>query len=89
MLNIPDEAVTLSKLVIQKGPLPDKAETDAPHIAIAAANAMDYLLTWNMRHIANATMERAIHFICRKSGFESPFIRTPEELLGEVQYVEG
>jgi len=89
VLEISDEAVKLSKTLIQNGPLPKKAETDALHIAIAAANAMDYLLTLNMKHIANASMQRAIHGICRKAGFDPPVICTPDELLGEEYYVEG
>ena len=88
VLEIPDGATQLSKRLIDKGPLPAKAETDALHIAVAAANAMDYLVTWNMRHIANASMERAIHQKCRDAGFEPPVICTPEELLGEEYYVE-
>jgi hypothetical protein len=89
VLDIPDGATQLAKRLIEGGPLPSKAETDALHIAIAAANAMDYLVTWNMTHIANAAMERAIYQKCREAGFDPPVICTPEELLGENYYVEG
>jgi hypothetical protein len=89
ILEIPDEVSSLSKKLVRNGPLPQKAETDALHISIAAANAMDYLLTWNCRHIANAAMQRSIHNLCREAGFEPPVICTPEELLGEEHYVEG
>lgn len=89
VLAISDEAVLLSKRLIHNGPLPQKAETDALHIAIAAANAMDYLVTWNLRHIANPAMERPIHRICREAGFDPPVICTPEELLAEEYNVEG
>ncbi|MGH9948143.1 MAG: type II toxin-antitoxin system VapC family toxin [Pyrinomonadaceae bacterium] len=89
ILEISVEAVLLSKKLIHDGPLPQKAETDALHISIAASNAMDYLLTWNLRHIANPAMERDIHRLCRDAGFDPPVICTPEELLGEEYYVEG
>lgn len=89
ILEIPDGATQLAKRLIHDGPLPTKAETDALHISIAAANAMDYLVTWNMKHIANAAMERAIQRKCRDAGFDPPVICTPEELLGENYYVEG
>jgi hypothetical protein len=79
----------LSKGLIGNGPLPAKAETDAFHIAIAAANGMDYLVIWNMKHIANAFMERAIYQNCRDSGFDPPLICTPEELPGGEYNVEG
>ena len=89
ILEIPDAATQLSKRLIREGPLPTKAETDALHIAIAAADAMDYLATWNMRHIANASMERAIQQRCREAGFDPPVICTPEQLLGDEDHVEG
>ncbi len=89
VLEIPDGATQLAKWLIKDGPLPAKAETDALHISIAAANAMDYLVTWNMKHIANAAMKREIDQKCREAGFEPPVICTPEELLGEDHYVEG
>jgi hypothetical protein len=61
--------------------LPDKAQIDALHIAIATVNAMDYLLTWNCRHIANAALRHEIEDICRSSGYETPVICTPLELI--------
>ena len=81
MLEVFPEVYSLAKKLISNGPLPQKAETDALHIAVAAANSIEYLLTWNCKHIANASMERAIGRICRESGFEPPVICTPEELL--------
>lgn len=57
------------------------AVEDALHIAIAAAHGIDYLLTWNCRHIANATMRSRIDSVCRSRGYEPPVICTPEELI--------
>ncbi len=54
---------------------------DALHIAIAAVNGMDYLLTWNCTHIANAATRHKIEAICRKSGYEPVVLCTPEELM--------
>ena len=53
---------------------------DAFHIGIAAAHQIEYLLTWNCKHIANATMRGTIEAICRSSGLTPPIICTPEEL---------
>ncbi len=75
-------AVTLARSLTTKGPLPKKAGADALHIAIAATNGVDYLLTWNCKHIANAQMYTAVAAKCRAAGFEPPVICTPEELLG-------
>ena len=89
MLEIPQTVDFLAEQLITDGPLPRKAETDAAHIAIAATNGIDYLLTWNLRHIANAEMQESIRWVCQNAGFRLPVICTPEELLGEEYYVEG
>lgn len=61
-------------------PLPAKAEADARHIAIAAINEMEVLLTWNLKHIANETFRDQIDNICRNNGLKPPRICTLEEL---------
>jgi len=76
------EAFDLARALIEKGPIPEKAEIDALHIAVAANHGMDYLLTWNCKHIANAEMQTGIGKLCRAAGFEPPVICTPEELSG-------
>jgi hypothetical protein len=55
--HIPD-VYLLAKRLIDGGPLPRKAETDALHISAAAVSGMDFLLTWNCKHIANAEMQK-------------------------------
>ena len=62
-------------------PLPPKAANDALHIAVAAVNGIEYLVTWNCTHIANATLRPQIEVICRRAGYEPPVICTPRELL--------
>lgn len=54
---------------------------DALHVGIAAANGVDYLLTWNIRHLANAAMRRGIEDACRVAGLALPVLCTPEELM--------
>ena len=56
---------------------------DALHVAIAAFYGVEYLVSWNFRHIVNAAMRSRIEQVCRKAGFEPPIICTPEELAGE------
>lgn len=77
------EAVALAKALIERGPLPAKAEVDALHIAIAAVHGVQYLLTWNCKHIANARMRPQIEALCRDAGYEPPILCTPEELSEE------
>ena len=56
------------------------AADDALHIAIAANQRIPYLLTWNCRHMANATMRPVIEAVCASKGYKAPIICTPEEL---------
>jgi hypothetical protein len=82
LLNVNPGAISLARALVEKGPIPEKATVDALHIAVATAHGMDYLLTWNCKHIANAEMQVAVARICREAGYEPPIICTPEELLG-------
>jgi len=82
LLDLKPEAIGLSKQLTRPGPLPLKARDDAVHIALASVHGIDYLLTWNFKHIANAEMRRAVVAICRANGFEPPITCTPEELMG-------
>lgn len=83
MLAITDEVIALAEALIQRGPLPPKAATDAVHIAVAAVHGVDYLLTWNCKHIANAEMRHGVLAECEGRGHRMPVICTPAELLGE------
>ena len=76
-------ALAVAHALRDRGPIPARAEADAMHIAIAAAHGVEYLLTWNCTHIANAQMRPAIERLCREAGFEPPILCTPEELLGD------
>lgn len=82
LLILNEEAVAFAEKLVKEGPIPRKAVEDALHIAVATFNGMDYLLTWNFKHIANATMRYKIEHICRLIGYEPPIICTPQELLG-------
>ena len=83
-----NEAVeNLANLLLKERALPAKARLDALHIAVAAVHEVDYLLTWNFKHIANAEMLGQIEVICRTFGANPPRICSPLELL-EKPYVQ-
>ena len=82
LLEVTDEAEALARDLIENGPLAAQAVGDALHIAVATVHGVDYLLTWNCRHIANAQMREAVASVCTKRGYEPPVICTPEELMG-------
>ena len=83
ILEVTNKVRELSQSLLHEGALPEKAEIDSLHIAVAAAHGMDYLLTWNCKHIANAIMRPKIENACVLSGCEPPIICTPDELMQE------
>lgn len=81
MLDVTDNAEALASDLMERGPLPKKAAADALHIAVATVHGMDYLLTWNCTHIANAVTRGEIESVCRENGLAPPTICTPIELM--------
>ena len=81
MLSIGRGTEALANTLLRTGALPPKARIDAVHVAIAATNGMDYLLTWNLRHLANAAIRGKIEDACQRAGVRPPVICTPEEVM--------
>lgn len=81
VLSVGRGVTTLANALLRTGTLPRKARLDAVHVAVAAVNGMDYLLTWNLRHLANAAIRAKIEEACRTAGIHPPAICTPEELM--------
>jgi predicted nucleic acid-binding protein len=81
LVQITDAAERLADLLISGHAVPKSYPEDALHIALAAVNGLEYLVTWNFRHIANAAVRSAIERICRAAGYEPPVICSPEELM--------
>lgn len=67
---------------MERSILPTKADVDSVHIASATIHNMDYLLTWNCKHIANAQIQRKLAEISIDFGYTLPILCTPYELLG-------
>lgn len=82
VLNPLPEADEIALSLIDRLALPDRALIDAAHIAISVVHGMDYLLTWNCTHIANASFQPVIHDVCDIFGFSMPVICTPDQLMG-------
>jgi hypothetical protein len=81
-LDMTDGVAGLAAALIEGVPLPRRAAADAAHIA-AAYHRIDFLLTWNLAHIANAELRPRIEAVCRASGYSAPILCTPDELMGE------
>jgi len=80
-LSVTREVGALVAHLLDEEIIPSKAAPDAMHLALSAAHAMDYLLTWNCKHIHNVKLERRIEAACRVFDFTCPIICTPAELM--------
>lgn len=83
LLETSQEAIDLADALVHQAALPENAYEDALHIAVAATTGMDYLLTWNCKHIANAFIIPRVNRVIRSLGYEPPLIYTPQELMEE------
>jgi hypothetical protein len=80
VLVVSAEATEFADRLLKTAVIPPKSTNDALHVAVPVTNGMDYLLTWNCAHIANAAIRGRIEDACRKAGLHAPIICTPEEL---------
>ena len=80
-LTITDSVSSLSKALLHASALPSNAEEDSLHVAISSVHGVDYLLTWNFRHIDNARTKPIMRDVCRLHGYSCPEICTPIELM--------
>ncbi len=81
VVDISPLAEDIADQILRHARLPQQARADALHIAIAAAQGLDYLMTWNATHIANALIRPRVERVCRSLGFEPPVLCTPDELM--------
>ena len=80
LLDTSDAVEDLAAALLENGAVAASQPRDAFHIAIAAVHGVQYLVTWNFKHIANPTLQNRIASVCRDNGFEPPVICTPEQL---------
>jgi predicted nucleic acid-binding protein len=81
LLEITDDVHKVYKIYMQRLQIPEKALRDAIHIAIASVHSVDYLVTWNCKHIANGEIIKKLMGINIELGLSIPVIVTPEELM--------
>lgn len=82
LIRVTDEIEMLTRSILGGGLLPRNADRDAAHIALATVHEMDILLSWNCRHIANASIQARLRKLTDSKGYNLPVICTPEELPG-------
>ena len=81
VLAVTEEVEELTRVILNAGLIPPRATRDAAHIAFACVHQMDFLLTWNCRHIHNAMISRRLAGVCSAHGFTLPVVCTPRELM--------
>ena len=64
VLEVNEEAEALTEAIVRGSAIPRRSVRDAAHIAVATVNSIDYLLTWNCRHLANAQIIRKVSQWC-------------------------
>ena len=85
ILSIDDTVLELTEAILIEKVIPQKSAADASHIAIATRHGMDFLMTWNCAHIANAEIMRIVKGVMEKAGYELPLICTPNEQMGDYE----
>ena len=83
-LTISDEARDLAKAIVENGLMPRQFAEDALHIAVAAMHGVDYVLTWNFRHLNNVQTKVKIADFIEDCGYESALVCSPDELFGDI-----
>jgi predicted nucleic acid-binding protein len=82
-LPLPAEFHDVVAEYISQRVMPADATGDAAHLAIASLYGIEFLLTWNCRHLANANKRQHIHVVNKRLGLSTPTITTPFELIPE------
>src|SRR5581483_8759534 len=85
-LDMPEDIERLGGLILKRTGLPKSAKADAEHVAIAATHRIEFLVTWNCKHLANPAIAPKVARACERAGFRSPEICTPEIILRRVVY---
>ena len=83
LLELSDDVASIADYLLTKQIIPTKAADDAVHIAVASVHKIDYLVTWNCKHLANPRNWRRISDCVAKFGYRATVICTPEDLIGD------
>ena len=81
VLEVVSEVHALASAYFAAIPLPDKAQADAYHLALAAWHGLDYLVSWNCPPIVSGRVRMIIEEVKAEFGIRTPIICTPEELM--------
>ena len=80
LLDLDDEVAGVATVFVREFVMPKPVAGDALHVAAAAVHAVPYILSWNVRHLANPNKEAHLLVVCRRLGLAAPKIVTPDFL---------
>jgi hypothetical protein len=77
------ESISLAEAYVADGAMPDKYRDDARHISIGVIHDLDYIVSWNYKHMVNIAVRRLINSTNIRMGYNSIEIISPEEVTGD------
>jgi hypothetical protein len=78
-----EESINLSDGYVREGAIPEKYRDDARHIAVAVFHELDYIVSWNYKHMVNIAVRRLINSTNLRMGYSPIEIISPEEVTGD------
>ena len=83
ILNLSEEAISVGRQIIELGILKEKSRDDANHIGVAVTNGMDYIISWNFKHMVNIKTVNGVRAITNLRNYNNIDLVTPTYFLGE------
>lgn len=83
LLDLTEEVIQAAEFYVANFAMPRRDVRDAFHLAFASVYEVDYLVTWNYAHLANASKRKHIETLNQRLRLISPVICSPEELMME------
>jgi len=81
LLQVTADVVSLADEYFAALDIPAKARSDSLHLVLATCHGMDYLVSWNCKHISSGRVRNIVAAVNEQRGYETPIICTPEELM--------
>ena len=89
VLELLPEVDVLGRKLLDTEAIPRNSESDAQHIAIATVHSVEYLVSWNHKHIVNENRREYINQVCQEAGFQPTILYTPIQLMEDIQMKEA
>lgn len=78
-----EESIILAGAYLTDGAIPEKYRDDARHIALGVVHDLDYIVSWNYKHMVNISVRRLVDSVNIRLGYNQIEIIAPEEVTGD------